>query len=1241
MRKKFQRGLALVLCIIMAFSCAAVPAGAVAISPAIAAAVPALKEAVIGWLVGKVVDQSLQLLKDWVNGGTDTDGLISTIGYLRTAQKTLVSEDTLRELAYEWNATCSDAVGFTVDVVDHTLDTGEVYRVIAVRRGYVVTSTATQYCLADGIGRILYCDATTELSGRWVSAADTRGRHLLDYNTLFNLAQEVGGIVRLKDNFYEVYDNHTGKLYCNVAGRRFSSIYQSDKAAVNQDRETTVNNSTVIEGDTVTNITEDNSITNNNYDQSVNIDDMTQVLPGGTLNEIDQIVYDDNTKTYYVDSHDVTNNETNFYLYQYHINYTSVTYIGQTEEYSKQYELYYQLPDGRDSADLTVEDLEQLSTSFKDVVNYARSADDLSQRALYHFDGNTADSSYWSYCSSFDWAAGASLTYMDEGTFGGSLYLDESEHDFTLSLPNNSAFGDFTLQFRYYQSHTEAPQLDSYIIIGGVKVLQFDGAKYYTGTGTAIAATSVGAWNELCLIRQSGIIYYYINGVYYTSATVGISSSAIRFYFGSTQQTYKKLDELRFSRGAIYTVKSNYTPTSVPYDTNLSLVLPDGKVPLADEVPVLVPCTDSSLNRLLTTGLSDWTTSSVISKVGGDPDVYTQDDIWNSDYVITDIYGKNMFYRDPAFTTLTSGDGFVTMSTSGTTASEASASDPLANGLFHPVCMYTKIEALADGATSLGNVSNLFTPETPYTLSVVLDDCTYSSITFQVGYRLSGFDDDSVVFYVDVISRDISSVVDINLVTLAWYGGDDDSDVTTYCQYLQIVPKAGATANIVYIERVRDSVPKWSVTYEGAVYDPGQLTESPVLAVRSNTDITTYQIGGVRPSYPQKGQVYAMVENGYIVSLQQYTGYAWESVDGRIWTGSRWIPASSYNVITLQDMYDIVDATQDFEYIYTETGFWSWFQRAWKELISRLDKIIEGQSSSGSGSGSSSGSGSDKIKDTELLPDVPAVTDPRVILPEGYTQLDYIEATGTQYIDSLFIPNQDTRVVLNFMFLGGSGIYGSRDTTSSDNFNLRVTNGEWQPGYGDAIAGTTQSDTTSWHVVDQNKNKFIIDGVVTRAFTYEEFTSPYSIILGGILANRNGVMSVYYGKGLYGVCQIYDNDVLVRHLIPCVSPADVIGMYDLVNQCFYGNSGTGEFIAGDETEFVVVEPSYSLVDIVTIVIKDGVWPMITGAITTAFNGFVGFSQSFTHVTNFFDSYSPDNSAGVLGMYNYGGADIWD
>ena len=181
-------------------------------------------------------------------------------------------------------------------------------------------------------------------------------------------------------------------------------------------------------------------------------------------------------------------------------------------------------------------------------------------------------------------------------------------------------------------------------------------------------------------------------------------------------------------------------------------------------------------------------------------------------------------------------------------------------------------------------------------------------------------------------------------------------------------------------------------------------------------------------------------------------------------------------------------------------------------------------------------------------------------LPAGYQYLDYIEATGTQYIDTGFIPNQDSRIVCEFLFLGGVGVYGARSTVSSNNFSMRVINNAWQLGYGDGVAtGTIPSDTTGWHIADQNKNKLYIDGDLAAERTYEAFSAPNSAAIGAINAG-----SVYYGKGRYRSCRIYDNGVLVRDLIACRNPEGEAGMYDTVNAVFHSNAGTGTFVTGDE-----------------------------------------------------------------------------
>lgn len=694
-------------------------------------------------------------------------------------------------------------------------------------------------------------------------------------------------------------DGH--KILANSNGYPYVALSSDPEWAVNQDRnDTTVKeNGEVIEGVT---------------DNSTNIDlsDMTITLPDGSINFIDQLIYDESTKSYHIDSHDTYNYETNYYYeWNYYINYTSITYIGQTEEYNKYYEVYYELPDGRDSADLTAEELEQLNVSL-DIIPYGRSADDTSLRSLYHFDGDTKDASYWNYCTDFSWNKGASLTYMDAGVFDGALYLDEKEHDFTLTLPSNVTAGNFTLQFRYYQSHTLTPQTDSYISFSGTPLFYFNGGQFLDKNRSTLGDTPIGSWNEIALIRENGTLYYYLNGVSLGSSDVSSSfGEEITFHFGNEQQTYKYFDELRFLNYALQTDGKNYTPTAVPHDTNLALVLPDSVIPVADEYWKI---TSSSEN------LFGYTTEDF--NCGVIPYWYTRD--------------GSSGYHGSGFPAFRSYDNFVAVS--GNPVGSIEAYD----GYLHLINDGGTTGAdvysgcLAPFHTRLNSYSeNHFAGTGDFIFSVVLADGTVYSLPFT-----------------HKTNEDKYAEFDWGSLTYEYLDNDGDD-----LYYLCVIPDS--EIDVIYMELVPGSSTDLKAEKIESVtaFDKDSLN-TPTLAVRTDLDITSYQIGGVRPSIPEKGQVWALVESGYITSVQIYTGSAWEACDGRIWTGERWVPARSYNIITLQDMYDIKDATQDFEYIYTESGFWTWWQKSWNAF---QEKLFGGTGSYVPGGSSAPGSAQENV----------------------------------------------------------------------------------------------------------------------------------------------------------------------------------------------------------------------------------------------------------------------------------------
>ena len=369
--------------------------------------------------------------------------------------------------------------------------------------------------------------------------------------------------------FYVIKDNGR-QVYCNSLNQPFASKGETSATDIKydyitNDNSTTIKDTQIIDmADGVLNIVNENG-------------DKTEL-------HIDDINFNFDDHSYTVNAYDYTYNiqnnyyEYNYYTYNitYNISNTYINYIGSTAEFvPTEYELYYELPDGRSSADLTIDEMAGMSFQFYDVINYHKSATDTYLRALYHFDGDTDDSSYFSTQGDFTWTTGASLTYMESGAFEGALYLDTAAHAFDLMLPSNIGSGDFTLQFRYYQASQPdtTSNINNYISMNGSRLMSWDESNFYYGSKdyeTTLGPLSIGSWQELAIVRDSGTLYYYHNGLCVGSTSnVSVLGNVLTFNFGTTSRSYSMLDELRVLNFPLAENGASYSCTTVPYDTSV------------------------------------------------------------------------------------------------------------------------------------------------------------------------------------------------------------------------------------------------------------------------------------------------------------------------------------------------------------------------------------------------------------------------------------------------------------------------------------------------------------------------------------------------------------------------------------------------------------------------------------------------------------------------------------------------
>ena len=179
-------------------------------------------------------------------------------------------------------------------------------------------------------------------------------------------------------------------------------------------------------------------------------------------------------------------------------------------------------------------------------------------------------------------------------------------------------------------------------------------------------------------------------------------------------------------------------------------------------------------------------------------------------------------------------------------------------------------------------------------------------------------------------------------------------------------------------------------------------------------------------------------------------------------------------------------------------------------------------------------------------------------LPSGYKKLEYIQSTGTQYIDTLVNIEANKpitlRVVCDCSF-NNAGVGNGVGTTISGNiFYFGTYNGSYCYGLGKVDGVTSVAADTERRIHDLD--------AVGKKLTISDKLSLTGLSFATPTASRTFWLPQWVqGIKLYS-CQIYDNGTLVRDFIPCQTTDGTIGLWDDVNSGFYGNAGTGTFTAG-------------------------------------------------------------------------------
>lgn len=186
-------------------------------------------------------------------------------------------------------------------------------------------------------------------------------------------------------------------------------------------------------------------------------------------------------------------------------------------------------------------------------------------------------------------------------------------------------------------------------------------------------------------------------------------------------------------------------------------------------------------------------------------------------------------------------------------------------------------------------------------------------------------------------------------------------------------------------------------------------------------------------------------------------------------------------------------------------------------------------------------------------------------LPSAYQQVEYIESTGEQKIILNYIVQENDEIYLQYEFMGFTG-------TSNDNHFYHATDGTlgvWFDFNANNIVyvrfGSKYS--TSTPLLDYFYKGFS----VLKKGSLQVNGNTYSISYNGMPNNTLKLFASLNAQGVWTAFSKYkmfdfhvsENGEKKLHLIPCYRKSDgEIGLYDIVNNIFYTNMGSGEFLKG-------------------------------------------------------------------------------
>ena len=184
-------------------------------------------------------------------------------------------------------------------------------------------------------------------------------------------------------------------------------------------------------------------------------------------------------------------------------------------------------------------------------------------------------------------------------------------------------------------------------------------------------------------------------------------------------------------------------------------------------------------------------------------------------------------------------------------------------------------------------------------------------------------------------------------------------------------------------------------------------------------------------------------------------------------------------------------------------------------------------------------------------------------LPSSYTAVNYLQSSGSQYIDTGRKLTQDSDITIDFSIVGeinrNAGIFGSRESASKNNLALfQITspntfNGDFSEYLNHRFTTASSSERTKIRI---NKAGAWVNDILKKSWSdVANFETPTNGLIFDVgnnnWTNNKAVMQLY---------SYTDGDA--QQLVPCLDANGVPCLYDLIGKTTLYNQGAGSFTWG-------------------------------------------------------------------------------